>query len=100
VLAQGAGLLVAFGLTPARAQRPPLPDPAGRTVDPGAVDAFLAIHPDGGATIHTGKVDLGQGLRIAYRQLVAEELGLPVARIDVIEGDTALTPDQGPTAGR
>ena len=33
------------------------------------------------------------------RQMVGEELGAGVDRIDLIEGDTALTPNQGPTAG-
>src|SRR5262245_63251343 len=32
-------------------------------------------------------------------QMVAEELGMSVERISVIEGDTALTPDQGGTGG-
>src|ERR1019366_5702964 len=45
------------------------------------------------------KVDLGTGHRIAMRQMVAEELGISVGRIELIEGDTALTPDQGSTAG-
>src|SRR5206468_10454336 len=40
-----------------------------------------------------------QGLRIAIRQMAAEELGIDVGTIAMIEGDTALTPDQGPTAG-
>ena len=31
--------------------------------------------------------------------MVAEELGVPVERITVVEGDTALTPDQGGTGG-
>jgi CO/xanthine dehydrogenase Mo-binding subunit len=51
------------------------------------------------ATFTTGKVDLGQGLRIAIPQMAAEELGIGVERIVMIEGDTALTPDQGATAG-
>ena len=50
-------------------------------------------------TIFSGKVDLGQGLRIAIPQMAAEELGIGVERIAMIEGDTALTPDQGATAG-
>ena len=63
------------------------------------VDAFLAIRRDGSAIVYSGKVDLGTGHRIAMRQIVGEELSLPVARIDLIEGDSALTPNQGPTAG-
>ena len=35
----------------------------------------------------TGKVDLGTGLRIAVRQMAAEELGLPVEKVDLVEGD-------------
>ena len=72
---------------------------AGKPVDGTEVDSFLAIRPDGSATVFTGKVDLGTGLRIAVRQMAAEELGLPVEKCDLIEGDTLLTPDQGRTGG-
>jgi CO/xanthine dehydrogenase Mo-binding subunit len=57
------------------------------------------VHGDGRVTLYCGKVDLGQGLRIAMRQIVAEELGVGVDVIDYVEGDTALTPDQGRTSG-
>ena len=63
------------------------------------VDSFLALRADGTAVIYSGKVDLGTGHRIAMRQMVGEELSLPIARIDLVEGDSALTPNQGPTAG-
>jgi nicotinate dehydrogenase subunit B len=72
---------------------------AGKPVDPREVDSFLAIHADGTVTIYTSKVDVGTGLSIAMTQMVAEELGVPVGRISVVEGDTALTPDQGGTGG-
>src|SRR6185295_8070423 len=71
----------------------------GKPVDPREVDSFLAIHADGAVTIYTSKVDVGTGLSIAMTQMVAEELGIPVARISVVEGDTAVTPDQGGTGG-
>jgi nicotinate dehydrogenase subunit B len=70
-----------------------------RTLDPKEVDAFLAIKADGTVTVYCGKVDLGQGLRIAIRQIAAEELGIGVDKIELIEGDTGLTPDQGRTSG-
>jgi CO/xanthine dehydrogenase Mo-binding subunit len=70
-----------------------------KPVDPREVDSFLAIHADGTVTIYTSKVDVGTGLSIAMTQMVAEELGIPVDRIQVVEGDTALTPDQGGTGG-
>ena len=71
----------------------------GKSIDPTQVDAFLAIHADDTVTMFTGKVDLGTGARIALPQMVAEELDVPLARITMIEGDTALTPDQARTAG-
>ena len=45
-----------------------------RVLDPKEVDAFLAVNSDGTVTIFSGKVDLGQGLRIAIPQIAAEEL--------------------------
>ena len=76
-----------------------VPTPPRRTLALTEVDSFLALRPDGSAIIYSGKVDLGTGHRIAMRQMVGEELSLPVQRIDLIEGDSALTPNQGPTAG-
>jgi nicotinate dehydrogenase subunit B len=75
------------------------PAAPAKPLDPREVDSFLAIAADGSVTIYCGKIDCGTGLRIAVRQMVAEEMGLPVDRITLIEGDTALTPDQGSTGG-
>jgi nicotinate dehydrogenase subunit B len=63
------------------------------------VDAFLAIDAKGTVTVYSGKVDLGTGVPTALAQMVAEELDVPLASIDMITGDTALTPDQGTTSG-
>ena len=70
-----------------------------KTVAPDELDAFLSIDPRGGVTVYYGKVDLGTGVRTAITQIVAEELDVPLLRVEVVEGDTALTPDQGPTYG-
>src|SRR5437762_2235672 len=70
-----------------------------RVLDPNQVDAFFAVNGDGTVTVFCGKVDLGQGLRIAIRQMAAEELGIGVDKIKYVEGDTAVTPDQGRTSG-
>ncbi len=72
---------------------------APKTVALDEVDAFLAIDPSGHVTLYSGKVELGTGVRTALTQIVAEELDVPMARVEVIEGDTALTPAQGPTWG-
>ncbi len=63
------------------------------------LDSWIAIGADGRVTVYTGKCELGQGLRTAQLQLVAEELVLPLDRITLIECDTKLTPDQGTTSG-
>ncbi len=87
-----AGLTVTFAL--------PRPATAGLRSRAGdAVDGFLAIAPDGAVTVYAGKVDLGTGARIALPQIVADELGADIARVTLVEGDTALTPDQGSTGG-
>jgi nicotinate dehydrogenase subunit B len=92
-------LLVTFGLAggiaPARAQRVA----AAKTVAVDEVDGFLAVGADGNVTVYSGKVDLGTGVRTALTQIAAEELDLPIDRVTIIQGDTALTPNQGPTVG-
>ena len=72
---------------------------APRSLDPKNVDSFLSVNSDGTVTVFCGKVDLGQGLRIAIRQIAGEELWIGVEMIQYVEGDTALTPDQGRTSG-
>ncbi len=71
----------------------------GKPLGVDRVDAFLALHADGSVTLFSGKVDMGTGGRIAMRQILGEELDIPLERITMIEGDTALTPDQGSTSG-
>jgi nicotinate dehydrogenase subunit B len=63
------------------------------------VDDWIAIEPDGIVTVFSGKVELGTGVKTALAQIVAEELDVPFERIKMVMGDTALTPDEGYTAG-
>lgn len=58
---------------------------------------LLQIDDTGIATGFNGHVDLGTGIETALAQIVAEELDLPLSSVRIILGDTALTPDQGPT---
>jgi len=97
---QGGALTVGFAFAAMRTRaRAATGDAGPRPVDPNEVDAFLAVNGDGSVTVYCGKVDLGQGLRIAMRQIAGEELGIGVDMIKYVEGDTALTPDQGRTSG-
>ncbi len=102
-LAAGGVLIVGLGLDGlGRAGAQSIPDAdrfLGKSLAPDAVDSFLAVHRDGSVTIFVGRVDLGTGGRIAMRQLAGEELDIPLERIAMIEGDTALTPNQGGTGG-
>jgi CO/xanthine dehydrogenase Mo-binding subunit len=105
-LAAGGALIVRLGgdglgaVAPAHAQSIPDADRfLGKSLAPDAVDSYLAVRGDGTVTIFVGRVDLGTGSRIAIRQMVGEELDLAPDRIAMIEGDTALTPNQGGTGG-
>ena len=102
-LTAGGVLIVGLGLDgPGRTQAQTVPNAdrfLGKPLVPDVVDSFLAVHADGSVTVFVGKVDIGTGGRIAMRQIVGEELDVPLERIAMIEGDTALTPNQGATAG-
>jgi CO/xanthine dehydrogenase Mo-binding subunit len=64
-------------------------------------EARVELHDDGGATLVTGTCDSGTGSSTVLAQVVAEELGIPVASVRVVEGDTAITPaDVGSAAQR
>ncbi len=55
--------------------------------------ARLEVHDDGKATVYTGSSAHGQGHHTAWAMLVEAELGIPMANVDVIHGDTDLIPD-------
>ena len=92
------GIVLAFSLAPTTlAQKAPrLP---GGLNNNRLLSAWIAINADSGATVFTGKVELGQGVLTALSQIAAEELDLPLARVKIISGDTARTPNEGQTAG-
>jgi nicotinate dehydrogenase subunit B len=68
-----------------------------RTAASGLTETFITISADGAITAFNGHVDLGTGIRTALMQIVAEELDVALARVDMILGDTARTPNQGAT---
>ena len=102
LLRSGGALIVSFAFRSAQAQNGPPPGGRGVPGGPPAsadLDSFLAVHADGTVTIFTSRVDPGTGLGVVYRQIAAEELGIPVERFTVVEGDTATVPDHGGTGG-
>jgi len=96
------GLIVSFALPiPLMAENSGMAAAADmpKVVAPDRVDGFLAIDRHGNVAVFSGKVDLGTGVLTAITQIAAEELDVPMTRVNVIQGDTLLTPDQGPTYG-
>ena len=106
ILAAGGGLIVSFSLpragvaaeqggTPA-AVAPVLP---GSLKETPLLDAWIRVAPDGAVTAFTGKAELGQGLKTALLQIVAEQLALAPQQVRLVTADTAVTPNEGFTAG-
>ncbi len=68
---------------------------------PKEIDAWLHIGEDGKVTVYTGKVEVGQNIRTSLSQAVAEELQVPMGKIEMVMGDTQLTPfDMGTFGSR
>jgi nicotinate dehydrogenase subunit B len=61
-------------------------------------DRFDLSSP-GLVVLKTGKVDFGQGILLALRQITAEELDLSVDAIVTVSGDTSASPFEGGTVG-
>ncbi len=72
------------------------PSPVGGAPYPN-VDSWIAIDRTGRVTVSWGKVEQGTGIATAIAQLVAEDLDVPFTSIDVLQGDTDRTPNQGYT---
>jgi nicotinate dehydrogenase subunit B len=99
-LLKGTGaLIVAFSLGASRNGAFAQDLPAAKSVALDQVDTFLAIDGKGMVTVYSGKVDLGTGILTGIAQIAADELDVSMDKVNVIQGDTALTPDQGPTYG-
>ncbi|MEP7099387.1 MAG: molybdopterin cofactor-binding domain-containing protein, partial [Burkholderiales bacterium] len=85
--------------------RPPPPAGLPAKGQPAAVpsnpvegdEVLLAVWDDASVTALHGHVDLGTGIRTALAQIVAEELELDLAAVNVILGSTAIAPNQGAT---
>ena len=68
---------------------------------PREISAWLHIGENGTVTAYTGKVEVGQNIRTSLGQAVAEELHFPLDKIEMVMGDTKLTPyDMGTFGSR
>src|SRR4030081_816493 len=55
---------------------------------------------DGRIVLHSGTQAMGQGLQTTYTQMVSESLGIPMDKIDVVQGDTDLATGFGSVGSR
>jgi CO/xanthine dehydrogenase Mo-binding subunit len=63
--------------------------------------AMVKMHPDGSVDVLIGTVDIGQGVRSIVRQIAAEEMGVPIDKVNVTLVDTDSSPlDTGTFASR
>ena len=97
----GAGILIVGVLKNAHALQE---SGAVRRTDeslPKEIGAWLHLGENGAVTVYTGKVEVGQNIRTSLSQCVAEELYVPVSKIQMVMGDTKITPfDMGTFGSR
>ncbi|MBA4254930.1 MAG: xanthine dehydrogenase molybdopterin binding subunit [Polaromonas sp.] len=60
--------------------------------------ALVHVYTDGSVLVNHGGTEMGQGLHTKVAQIVAHELGLPVAQVRVSSSDTARVPNASATA--
>ena len=67
----------------------------GGATEFGAVE----VHEDGSATVRAGTSAHGQGHQTSFAMIVSDRTGIPIDRIRLVDGDTALVPQGGGTGG-
>jgi len=71
------------------------------SVAPSVSEAIVRLHADGSVTVLASAVEMGQGTRTVLAQITAEVLSVPLARVSVVQPDTAVTPyDQTTSSSR
>jgi CO/xanthine dehydrogenase Mo-binding subunit len=59
--------------------------------------AHVILHEDGSVLFSVGTTEIGQGMVTVLSQIVADELGVPLAWVRMTPTDTSRVPDSGPT---
>jgi CO/xanthine dehydrogenase Mo-binding subunit len=62
-----------------------------------ASEALLTVTREGKVQVLAGSTEMGQGTNTVFSQIAAEALGLDCEQIEVLQPDTALVPNSGPT---
>ena len=64
-----------------------------------ACGANVHVHEDGSVLLYTGITEMGQGSFTVLPQICAEELGIRLEDVRLVQPDTDLVPESGPTVG-
>ena len=70
----------------------------GNTSLPNPSTIKAGLRGDGTVVLHQGAMDIGQGSNTVIPQIFAQALGVDVARVALVDGDTDRTPDAGKTS--
>lgn len=60
--------------------------------------ALVHVYSDGSVMLNHGGTEMGQGLNTKVAQVVADEFGVPLARVKITATHTAKVPNTAPTA--
>ena len=93
------GVLVMFAVRPPEGAMRPVWNFAEQQRTPPDFNAFLHIGANGRVTLFVGKIEMGQGIITGLPQIVAEQLNVPLDRVDCVMGDTDLCPFDNGTFG-
>ncbi len=61
--------------------------------------ANVYVHEDGSVLLFTGITEMGQGSFTVLPQICAEELGVELEDVRIVQPDTDIVPESGPTVG-
>ncbi len=64
-----------------------------------ACGANVYVHEDGSALLFSGITEMGQGAFTVLPQICAEELGIRLEDVRLVQPDTDMVPESGPTVG-
>jgi CO/xanthine dehydrogenase Mo-binding subunit len=62
-----------------------------------ASEAQVTATPEGKVHVLAGSTEMGQGTNTVFAQIAAEALGLDCDQIEILQPDTSLVPNSGPT---
>jgi len=97
----GAGILIVCALKGVHGQESGTGKRRSGEGLPQDIGGWLHIGENGTVTVYTGKVEVGQNIRTSLSQAVSEELFVDLEKVQIVMGDTQLTPfDMGTFGSR